>query len=141
MATEKTDKKAEAKPEKPKEDKPLSAKAAAQKAAGKKAKESRVEVAEEAKASAATPARLRVKYGAEVVPALMKEFGYKNAMQVPKLTKVVVNMGLGEALANNKLIDSAVDQLALITGQKAVVTRSRKAIANFKLRADQPIGA
>ena len=85
--------------------------------------------------------RLREKYAKECVPALMKELGFKNPMQVPRLKKVVVNMGLGEALNNNKLIDASVDQLMSITGQKPVVTRSRKAIANFKLRENQPIGA
>lgn len=88
-----------------------------------------------------SPARLKVKYKQEVVPALMKEFSYKSSMQVPKIEKVVVNMGLGEAKENNKLIDSAVEQLGLITGQRPVTTRARKAIANFKLRAGLPIGA
>lgn len=86
-------------------------------------------------------ARLRERYTKEVVPALMKEFGYKNPMQVPRITKVVVSMGLGEALTNNKLLDSAVEQMGAITGQKAVVTRARKSIANFKLREGQSIGA
>jgi large subunit ribosomal protein L5 len=70
----------------------------------------------------------------------MKEFGFKNPNQVPKLVKIVVNMGLGEALANNKLLESAVDQLGAITGQRPVVTRARKSIANFKLRQGQAIG-
>ena len=87
------------------------------------------------------PPSLREKYKKECVPALMKELGFKNPMQVPRLQKVVVNMGLGEALTNNKMIDASVDQLMSITGQKPVVTRARKAIANFKLRAGQPIGA
>ena len=86
------------------------------------------------------PARLGVAYKEQVVPALMKEFGYKNPMQVPKLEKIVVNMGLGEAITNNKLIEQAEEQMMAITGQKAVVTRSRKSIANFKLRENQPIG-
>lgn len=86
------------------------------------------------------PARLKLKYKESVVPALMKEFGLKNPNQVPRLEKIVLNMGLGEALSNNKILDSAVDQLAAITGQKPVVTRSRKAIANFKLRQGQAIG-
>ncbi|MBM4380846.1 MAG: 50S ribosomal protein L5 [Deltaproteobacteria bacterium] len=86
-------------------------------------------------------ARLKVRYRKEVVPALMKELGLKNPHQVPRLEKVVVNMGLGEALSNNKILESAVDQLASITGQKPIVTRSRKAIANFKLRENQAIGA
>jgi len=85
-------------------------------------------------------ARLKGKYRSDVVPALMKQFGYANVMQVPSITKVVVNMGLGDALANAKLIDGAVEQLAAITGQKPVVTKARKSIANFKLRAGQSIG-
>jgi large subunit ribosomal protein L5 len=87
------------------------------------------------------PARLKLRYRKEVVPQLMKELNLKNPMEVPRLNKVVVNMGLGEALANNKILESAVDQLGAITGQKPVVTRSRKAIANFKLREGQAIGA
>ncbi|MGE5047679.1 MAG: 50S ribosomal protein L5 [Deltaproteobacteria bacterium] len=79
-------------------------------------------------------------YKEQIVPALMKEFGYKNVMQVPKVEKVVVNMGLGEAITNNKLIEQAEEQMMAITGQKGVVTRSRKSIANFKLRENQPIG-
>ena len=71
----------------------------------------------------------------------MKEFGFKNPMQVPKLEKIVVNMGLGEAINNGKIIDAAVEQLASITGQKPVVTKARKSIANFKLREGQSIGA
>ena len=87
------------------------------------------------------PPRLKTKYEKEAVPALMKELGLKNPMQVPRLDKIVVNMGLGEAQSNNKIIDASVDQLMSITGQRPVVTRSRKAIANFKLRENQPIGA
>ncbi len=87
------------------------------------------------------PARLRTRYHSDVVPALMKEFGYKNVMQVPRVEKVVVNMGLGEAIANAKILDSAVEQLGLITGQKPVITKARKSIANFKLRQGQSIGA
>ncbi len=75
-----------------------------------------------------------------MVPALMKDLGLKNPMEVPKIEKIVVNMGLGEALANNKLLESAVDQMIAITAQKPVITRSRKAIANFKLRQGQAIG-
>ncbi|MGZ3457863.1 MAG: 50S ribosomal protein L5 [Archangium sp.] len=86
------------------------------------------------------PARLKLRFRKEGVPALMKELGLKNPMQVPRLEKIVVNMGLGEALANNKILDSAVDQLGAITGQKPVVTRARKSIANFKLRQGQAIG-
>src|SRR3989442_6891399 len=86
------------------------------------------------------PARLAAAYKAQVVPQLMKGFGYKNPMQVPKMEKIVVNMGLGEAINNNKLIEQAGEQMMAISGQKAVVTRSRKSIANFKLRENQPIG-
>ncbi len=88
----------------------------------------------------AKPARLKLRYRKEGVPALMKELGLKNPFQVPRLEKIVVNMGLGEALANNKILESAVDQLGAITGQKPVVTRARKSIANFKLRQGQAIG-
>jgi large subunit ribosomal protein L5 len=87
------------------------------------------------------PARLKLRYRKEIVPLLMKDLGLKNPMEVPKIEKIVVNMGLGEALANNKLLESAVDQMVAITGQKPVITRSRKAIANFKLREGQAIGA
>jgi len=89
----------------------------------------------------AKPARLRVRYRKETVPALMKDLGFKNPNEVPRLDKIVVNMGLGEALANNKILESAVDQLAAITGQKPVITKARKSIANFKLRQGQSIGA
>jgi large subunit ribosomal protein L5 len=88
----------------------------------------------------ATP-RLKERYANEVVPALREEFGYKNVMQVPKLEKIVVNIGLGEAVANAKAIDAAVGDLQQITGQKPVVTRAKKSIAAFKLRAGMPIGA
>ena len=86
-------------------------------------------------------ARLKEKYREEIVPALMKEFGYCNVMQVPKLEKIVVNIGLGEAIQNAKAIEAAVGDLTAITGQKPVVTRAKKSIAAFKLRAGMPIGA
>ncbi len=86
-------------------------------------------------------ARLRVKFDKEVRPALMKEFGFKNPMQTPRLEKIVVNMGLGEAINNGKIIDASVEQLAQISGQKPVITKARKSIANFKLRQGQSIGA
>jgi large subunit ribosomal protein L5 len=89
----------------------------------------------------ARPARLRERYGSEVLPELMKEFGFTNPMQAPKLEKIVVNMGLGEAINNGKIIDASVEQLSSITGQKPVVTKARKSIANFKLRQGQSIGA
>ena len=77
----------------------------------------------------------------KVVPALMKQFNYQNVMEVPKLDKIVINMGLGEAIQNIKILDSAVQEMALITGQKPVITKARKSIAQFKLRAGMPIGA
>ncbi len=80
------------------------------------------------------------KYRKEVVPALMKKFNYKNIMQVPKLDKIVVNMGLGEAVQNIKILDHAVEELTVITGQKPVITRAKRSIAQFKLRAGMPIG-
>jgi len=86
------------------------------------------------------PARLGASYKEQVIPALMKDFGYKNPMQVPRLEKIVVNMGVGEAVQDAKKMDSAVGDLTAITGQHRVVTRSRKSIANFKLRENQPIG-
>ena len=86
-------------------------------------------------------ARLRDRYLKEVVPALTKEFGYKNINAVPKITKVVVNMGLGEATQNAKVVDTGADELARITGQKAAVRRAKKSIAQFKLRQGMPIGA
>jgi large subunit ribosomal protein L5 len=84
--------------------------------------------------------RLRERYEKEVVPALKKEFGYKNVMAVPKIEKVVVNMGLGEATTNIKIIDVGSSELASITGQKPVVRRSKKSIAAFKVRKGQPVG-
>jgi large subunit ribosomal protein L5 len=84
--------------------------------------------------------RLRVKYQKEVVPALKKEFGYSNIMAVPKIQKIVVNMGLGEATSNAKIIDTGADELARITGQKPVTRRSKKSIAQFKVRKGQPVG-
>jgi large subunit ribosomal protein L5 len=86
------------------------------------------------------PARLRVKYRAEVVPALMKQFGYANVMQVPKLVKVVLNRGAGDAASEAKVMESYVEELQAITGQKPVVTRARRSIAAFKLREGMPIG-
>jgi len=85
-------------------------------------------------------ARLKTKYQSDVVPAMMKEFGYKNTMQVPRLEKITLNVGIGEATQNIKVVDSAVAEMAAITGQKPVVTRAKKAIANFKLREGVPIG-
>ena len=86
-------------------------------------------------------ARLRTRFTSEVLPALQKEIGCANVFEVPRLEKIVLNMGLGEAIQNSKVLDSAVNELAAISGQKPVVTRSKKAIANFKLRENMPIGA
>jgi large subunit ribosomal protein L5 len=83
---------------------------------------------------------LKAFYQQEVVPKLMEKFAYKNMMQVPKLSKIVLNMGLGEAIQNIKILDSAVEELALIAGQRPVIRRARKSIASFKLRAGMPIG-
>jgi large subunit ribosomal protein L5 len=88
----------------------------------------------------ASESRLLVKYRNEVLPALMKELNYDNAMEVPKVKKVVVNIGLGEALSNPRALDSATHDLSMITGQKPVVTRARKSIAQFKVREGQAIG-
>ncbi len=83
---------------------------------------------------------LREKYEREIIPQLMKRFGYKNIMQAPKLKRIVINMGLGEAIQNIKVLDSAVEEIALITGQRPVITKARKSIAQFKLRKGMPIG-
>ena len=83
---------------------------------------------------------LKTNYREQIVPALMKEFGYKSIMQVPRLQKIVVNQGMGQAVADKKLIEVAAEELSLITGQKAVTTKSRKDISNFKLRKGMPIG-
>jgi len=84
--------------------------------------------------------RLRERYRKDVIPALMKRFGYKNPMAVPKLSKVIVNIGLGEASLNIKLLDVAAQELGQITGQKPIITRAKKSIANFKIRKGMPIG-
>ena len=119
---------------------------------GKEAKAARAAKASKAEAAAAKaaapkgpkapvePARLRVRFKTEVVPALMKQFGYKNVMQVPKLVKVVLNRGTGDAASEAKVLESYVDELAAISGQKPIVTRARRSIAAFKLREGMPIG-
>jgi large subunit ribosomal protein L5 len=84
--------------------------------------------------------RLKEQYTKEIVPNLIKEFGYKNIMQVPRIEKIVVNMGLGEAIQNVKILDSATEELEVITGQKSVITKAKKSIASFKLRQGMPIG-
>jgi large subunit ribosomal protein L5 len=120
-------KKEQKKPKGPKETK----EAAPKDAGGKKAKPKGPQ----------EPSRLRVRYSKEVVPALMKHFKYTNLMAVPKLEKIVINMGLGEAIANAKILDVAVNELGQIAGQRPVITRAKKSIANFKLRQSMPIGA
>lgn len=84
---------------------------------------------------------MKEKYQREVAPALMQRFGYRNPMQVPKVEKIVINMGVGEAVQDSKALESAMEDLAAITGQKPVVTRAKKSVANFKLREGMPIGA
>ncbi len=99
------------------------------------------ETVTETQTSAAPTPRLKTRYREEILPALREEFGYANVMQVPGLTKIVVNMGVGEAARDSKLIEGAVRDLTVITGQKPQVTKARKSIAQFKLREGMPIGA
>jgi len=134
------------KKEKTKETKAGEKKKSPVKAAPAKAKAPAADAKKEAKAAAPavrekvpTP-RLKERYQKDVVPALMKQFSYKNHMQVPRLVKVVLNMGMGEAIANAKALDHAVSELTLISGQRPVVTRAKKSIATFKLREGMPIG-
>jgi len=91
--------------------------------------------------STAVDVRLKARYKSEIAPAMQKQFNYSNVMQIPTLTKVVVNMGVGEAARDSKLIEGAIRDLTVITGQKPLVTRAKKSIAQFKLREGQPIGA
>ena len=84
--------------------------------------------------------RLKEQYQSEIVEALTKKFGYKNVMEVPKLDKIVINMGVGEAKENAKALETAIKDMEIITGQKAVVTRAKKSVANFKIREGMPIG-
>lgn len=93
-----------------------------------------------APATASLPPRLKERYRSEIVPALMKEFGYKNVMQVPRLEKVSVNIGMGEAIQNAKALEAAAGDLAIVTGQKPVITKAKKAIANYKIREGYPVG-
>jgi len=86
-------------------------------------------------------ARLKEKYNSEIVPALMKKRGYKNIMQVPRLNKIVINMGMGDAHENPKSLDSALDDLTVISGQRPVVTKAKKSVANFKVRTGMKVGA
>ena len=135
MAEAKTDKAA----------KPAKAdKAAKAEAKGKGARPSQTEVAAAGRPKSAPKdyvARMKAVYEKEVIPALVKEFGYKNALEVPKIEKIVLNMGVGEAVNDTKKVTSAANDLALIAGQKPVVTRARKAISTFKVRENMPIGA
>jgi len=134
------------KKDKAKETKGGEKKKAPAKTAPAKAKASAPAVKKEATSSApaervkAPKPRLRERYEKEAVPALMKQFDYKNPMQVPRLVKVVLNMGMGEAITNAKALDHAVSELELITGQHPVITRAKKSIATFKLREGMPIG-
>jgi len=85
-------------------------------------------------------ARLQERYEKEIIPALMEKFGYKNIMEVPKLEKIVINMGVGEAKENQKVLEAAINDLGIITGQKPIITKAKKSVANFKIRENMPIG-
>lgn len=115
---------------------PAKKEAAKEAAAGKQA----AKAAAEEPAGPKVPPRLRETYRDKVVPALMKEFAYKNPMQVPRLERIVLNVGMGQAIQNVKLLEGAAAELGVISGQKAVITRAKKAIAGFKLRQGMPIG-
>lgn len=123
---------------KPKADKPQGGKPAGTR---KKGPSVQVEVGESTPDSQAPKPRMIDKYRDQVVPALMKEFSYKNPMQVPRLRQIVLNVGMGEAIQNMKVLESAASELGTITGQRPVITRAKKAIAGFKLRQGMPIGA
>ncbi len=143
---DKKDKTKDTKPAEQKKAAPKTAKVAAKPKAGAKEAKKEVKAAEGAEAASRKPPeqipvpRLRQKYRDVVIPAMMKEFGYKNPMQAPKLVKVVLNVGLGEAISNAKALDFASDELGRISGQRPVITRARKSIATFKLREGMPIG-
>jgi large subunit ribosomal protein L5 len=109
-------------------------------AEGTKPKKKEKKAAGAIEAQPHVPPRLRERFRREITPALMKQFGYKNVWQAPRPLKVVVNMGLGEAVANVKVIDAAVEELSAVTGQRPVVTRAKRSEAGFKLRAGTPIG-
>lgn len=93
-----------------------------------------------AKLAVSVKSRLKERYQKEITPLLMKEFSYKNSMQVPRLEKIVLNVGMGEAIANVKLLDAAANELALLTGQRPILTKAKKSISGFKLREGIPIG-
>lgn len=140
MAKEKDAKGGKPKDAKPKDSPPKEAKANVKaKDARPKAKAEGAKL-EDGPKETPIPPRLRAYYREKAVPALMQRFGYKNQMQVPRLTKIVVNMGVGEAISNSKLLDAAVEDMQTITGQKPVVRKAKKSIANFKLREGLPIG-
>jgi large subunit ribosomal protein L5 len=132
---------AEAGAEKPKKAAPAGAQAKPRKGAdGGDTKAKKAKAEDTGPSEPPRPPRLRQHYREQVMPALMQRFSYRNPMQVPKLEKIIVNMGMGEAISNSKLLDAAVEDLQLITGQKVVVTKAKKSIANFKLREGMPIG-
>ncbi len=142
MATEKKPAAKAAKPAAPKAEKAAEKKAAAPKAAAEKAAVAPKAAAKSGvtlEGNAKTP-RLQLVYEKEIAPALKEKFGYKNVMQVPRLEKIVINMGVGEAVADQKQILSAVEEMGLISGQKPVITKAKKAEASFKLRAGLQIG-
>ncbi len=126
------------KPEGKKEQKPkgADAKAADAKGAPKESKDAK----SVKRAKSAVPPRLKERYRKEILPALMREFGYSNVMQAPRLSKIIVNIGVGEAIGNAKALDGAVKDMTLITGQKPLVIKAKKSIATFKLREGMPIG-
>lgn len=123
----------QAKPEAKKEQKPKGAEAKGAPKEGKDAKAGR-------RPKSATPPRLKDRYRKEILPALMREFGYGNVMQAPKVKKIVVNIGVGESIANAKALDGAVKDMTAITGQKPLVVKAKKSIATYKLREGMPIG-
>src|SRR5215468_9817102 len=107
---------------------------------GKEAKQPKAAKPAEKEAAPTQPPRLQVQYREQIVPALMKQFGYKTRMQVPRVTKITLNMGVGEAVADKKILENAAGDLQKIAGQKPVVTKSRKSIAAFKIRNGYPVG-
>ena len=135
MADEKTTEQSDKKEKKPRDD------AKAKKSGGRGGGGGEREKAKVVSSVEAVTPRFIAKYKETAIPALTKQFGYTNPNQVPRLEKIVINMGLGAAVTNPKIIDTAVEELRAVTGQKPVVTRSKKAIASFKLRAGLPIGA
>ncbi len=130
-----------AKTDKGSSDKTPEKKSSAKKDAPAKKDIQQAKAQEESPRGPRVPPRLKEAYRQQVVPALMKEFGYKNPMQVPKVDRVVVNVGMGEAIQNVKLLESATAELGVISGQHPVVTKAKKAIAGFKLRQGMPIGS